>query len=74
MVIDILILAYYKQGLKTIMTTDFSDYINSGVLFLLGEDGLLHFVIFFSKNSYFTKCNHKIYHEELVTIISYFEQ
>ncbi len=33
MVIGVPILAYYKQGLKTIIEIDSYDYISSGVLF-----------------------------------------
>ena len=49
MVTDAPILAHYKQGLKTIVKTDSSDYVSSGVFLQLGEDGLLHHVNFFSK-------------------------
>ena len=45
------ILAHYKQGVRTIVETDSSDYVSSGVLSQLGDDGLLHPVAFFSKNS-----------------------
>ncbi len=50
MVTEALILAHYKQGLKTIVETDSSDYISGGVLSQLEEDGLLHPIAFFSKN------------------------
>ena len=73
MVTEAPILAHYKQGLKTIVETDFSDYVSSGVLLLLGEDGLLHLVAFFSKNLNPTECNYEIYDKELLAIIRYFE-
>ena len=68
------ILAHYKQGLKTIVETDSSDYVSSGVFFQLGEDGLLHPVAFFSKNLNPAKCNYEIYDKELLAIIRCFEQ
>ena len=68
------ILAHYKQVLKTIMETDSSDYVSSGVLFELGKDGLLHPVVFFSKNLNLVECNYEIYDKELLAIIQYFEQ
>ena len=68
------ILAHYKQGVKTIVETDSSDYVSSGVLSQLGDDGLLHPVAFFSKNLNPAKCNYEIYDKELLAIIRCFEQ
>ena len=68
------ILAHYKQGLKTIVETDSSDYVSSGVLFQLGEHELLHLIAFFSKNLNPAKCNYEIYDKELLAIIRCFEQ
>ena len=74
MVTETLILAHYKQGLRKIVETDFSDYISSKVLSPLGKDGLLHPVTFFSKNLNPAECNYKIYDKELLAIIRCFEQ
>ena len=74
MVIEAPILANYKQGVKTMVETDSSDYVNSGVLSQLGDDGLLHLVTFFSKNLNPTECNYEIYDKELLAIIRCFEQ
>ena len=68
------ILAYYKQGVKTIVETDLSDYVSSGVFSQLGDDKLLHSMAFFSKNLNPAKCNYKIYNKDLLAIIRYFEQ
>ena len=73
MVIKALILAYYKQDVKTIVETDSSDYVNSRVLSQLGDDGLLHLIAFFSKNPNPTECNYEIYNKELLAIIKCFE-
>ena len=68
------ILAHYKQGVKTIVETDSSDYVSSGVLSQLGDDELLHPVAFFSKNLNPAECNYEIYDKELLAIIRCFEQ
>ncbi len=69
MVTEVPILAHYKQGLKTIVETDSSDYVSSRVFSQLGEDGLLHPVAFFSKNLNPADYNYKIYDKELLAII-----
>ncbi len=74
MVTKVLILTHYKQGLKTIMETDFSDVVSSEVFSQLGEDGLLYPIAFFSKNLNPAECNYKIYNKKLLAIIWYFEQ
>ena len=63
------ILAYYKQGVKTIVETNSSDYVSSGVFSQLGNDELLHPIAFFSKNLNPAKCNYKSYDKELLAII-----
>ena len=74
MVTKALILAHYKQGVKTIVETDSSDYVSSRVLSQLGDNGLLHPVVFFSKNLNPAECNYEIYDKELLAIIRSFEQ
>ena len=74
MITEVPILAHYKQRLKTIVKTDFFNYINSGNFFQLGEDRLLYLVTFFLKNLNSAKCNYKIYDKELLAIIQYFKQ
>ena len=74
MVTEVPILAHYKQDLRTIVETDSSDYVSSGVLSQLSKDGLLHPVAFFSKNLNHAECNYEIYDKELLAIIQCFEQ
>ena len=74
MVTKVSIFAHYKQDLKTIIKTDSSDYVSSGVFFQLGNDRLLYLVAFFFKNPNLVECNYKIYNKELLTIIRCFEQ
>ena len=66
--------AYYKQGVKTIMETNSSDYVSSGVFSQLGNDELLYLIAFFSNNLNPAECNYKIYDKELLPIIRCFEQ
>ena len=68
-----LILAHYKQGFKTFVETDSSDYVSSEVFSQLGNDGLLHPVVFFSKNLNPAECNYEIYDKELLATIRCFE-
>ena len=74
MVTEAPILVHYKQGVRTIVETDSSDYISSGVLSQLSDDGLLHRVAFFFKNPNLVECNYEIYNKELLAIIRCFEQ
>ena len=74
MVTETPIFAHYIQGLKTIVETNSSNYVSSGVFSQLGEDELLHPVAFFSKNLNPAECNYEIYDKELLAIIRYFEQ
>ena len=69
MVIEVSILVYYKQSLKTIVETDFSNYFSYRVLFQLGKDGLLYPIAFFSKNLNLIESNYTIYDKELLAII-----
>ena len=73
MVIKAPILAHHKQGIKTIVETNSSDYVSSGVLSQLGDNGLLHPIAFFSKNLNPAECNNEIYNKELLAIIRCFE-
>ena len=69
MVTEAPILTHYKQGLKIIMKTDFSDYVNGRVFFQLEKNELLYPVVFFSKNQNPAECNYEIYDKELLAII-----
>ena len=73
MVTKVPILAYYKQGVKTIVETDSSNYISNRVFSQLCDDRLLYPVAFFSKNFNPTECNYEIYDKKLLAIIRCFE-
>ena len=55
------------------METDSSDFISSRIFSQLGNDRLLHLVIFFSKNLNLAEYNYKVYDNELLAIIQDFE-
>ena len=74
MVTKALILAYYKQDIKTILKIDLSDYISSKVFSQLGDDEMLHSKAFFYINLNPAECNYEIYDKELLAIIRCFEQ
>ncbi len=73
MVTEAPIFTHYKQGVKTIVETDSSNYVSSGVLSQLDDDRLLHPVVLFSENLNSSECNYEIYDKELLAIIRYFE-
>lgn len=73
MITKTLILAYYKQSLKTIVKTNLPNYISSRVFFQLGENRLIYLSMFFLKNLNSAKCNYKIDNKELLVIICCFE-
>ena len=68
------ILVHYKQGVKTIVEIDSSNYVGNGVFSQLGDDELLHPIAFFSKNLNPVECNYEIYNKELLAIMRCFEQ
>ena len=51
------------------METDSINHMSNGVFSQLGEDELLHLIMFFSKNLNLVKCNYEIYVKELFAII-----
>ena len=67
-------MGYYKQYIKTIIKTDFSNYISSDIFFQLDKNRLICFIAFFSKNRNLVKYNYKIYNKELLLIIYFLEQ
>ena len=67
------ILAHYKSAVKTIVETNSSNDISSGVLFQLDDNKLLHLVAFSFMNLDSSKYNYEIYDKELLAIIRYFE-
>ena len=69
-----LILHYFDSNKQYFLETDFSDYMNAGVLLQMGEDGLLHPVVYFSRRMVLAECHYKIYDKELLAIIRCFEK
>ena len=68
------VLAHFDRDKKAIVKTDSSDYVSSGILSQIGEDGLLHPVAFLLKKLITAECNYNIYDKELLAIIRCFEE
>lgn len=56
-----LIRDFYEKIIETILEIDSSNYIYHWGFSQLTHDGLLHPVVFFSKNFNLAECNNKIY-------------
>ena len=69
-----LILRHFERDKQCFVETDSSDFVFSGALSQIGDDGLLHPVAFFSKKLIAAECNYEIYNKELLAIIRCFEQ
>ncbi len=64
-----LVLKHFDLIREAILKTDFSNYVNDEVLSQYDDEGILHSVIFYSKNMVFAECNYEIYDKELLIII-----
>ena len=51
------------------MKIDFSNYVNSRVLFQYNDEKVLHLVVFYSRNMISIECNYEIYDKKLLVII-----
>ena len=67
-------LRYFDRDRPAILETDSSDYVNGGVLSQKDDSGVLHPVVFYSKNLLPAECNYEIYDKELLAIIQAFKQ
>ena len=56
------------------MEIDSSNYVNTGILSQLDDEGVLHLVAYFSRKMASVKCNYEIYDKELLAIIWCFEE
>ncbi len=65
----VFVLKHFNSIRKTILKTNFSNYINDEVLFQYDDEDILHSVIFYSKNIISTECNYEIYNKEFLTIV-----
>ena len=68
------ILKHFNPSKQCFVKTNFSDYVNAGVLSQRGKDGLLHFVVYFLQQMTSAECNYKIYDKELLAIICCFKE
>jgi len=63
------VLKHLNSIRKSILKTNFSNYVNDDVLSQYDDEEILHSVIFYNKNMIFAECNYEIYNKELLTII-----
>ncbi len=63
------ILKHFNSIRKTILKTNFLNYVNDEVLSQYDDEDILHSVIFYSKNMILAECNYEIYDKELLIII-----
>ena len=52
------ILRHFDKFKKTILETDFLDYVNDEVLLQYDNEGVLHSIIFYNKNLTSIECNY----------------
>ena len=70
------ILQHFNPGLETVVETDASDYVVSGVLsqYHVGERRILHPVAYYSRRMSPAECNYEIHDKELLAIMSCFSE
>lgn len=69
-----LILKHFNPSKQCFFETNFSDYINAGVLSQIDKDGLLHSITYFLRRMALAECNYEIYNKELLAIICCFKE
>ena len=62
-------LRYYDRSRPAVLETDSSDYVNGSVLSQADDNGVLHPVVFYSKNLLPAEYNYEIYNKELLIIV-----
>ena len=70
--IEILILIHFNFELKTLIKSNFNDYVSIKILFQKERHCLI--CRFFFKTLLSTKCHYKIYDKKLLAIICCFEK
>ena len=68
------ILCHFDLNKQCFIKTDFSDYVNAGVLSQMDEDGLLHPIAYFSRRMAPIEYHYEIYDKELLAIIWCFKE
>ena len=64
-----LILCYFDLTKQCFVETDFSNYVNAGILSQMDEDRFLHPMTYFLRGMAPVKCYYEIYDKELLAII-----
>lgn len=68
------VLKAFDWDKPSILETDSSDYVSSGVLSQRDDEGVLHPIAFYSKKLTATECNYEIYDKELMAIVRCLEE
>lgn len=73
------VLQHFDPGLETVVETDASDYVVSGILSQYHNDPmsgrrLLHPVAFYSRHMTPAECNYEIHDQELLAVMACFEE
>ena len=69
-----LVLKHFDFIKFAVLKTDSLDYVNNNILSQPNDDGLLHFVAFYSKNFDPAKYNYNIYNKEFLVVICALEK
>ena len=69
-----LILCHFDPTKQYFIETDSSDYVNTGMLSQVGDNGLLHPVAYFLKKMAPAECHYEIYDKEFLIIICCFKE
>src|SRR6202021_2866811 len=69
-----LILEHYYPNRESILETDTSDEVVSGILTQKQKDNLWQLVAYYAKTMQLAECNYAIYDKELLAIVKAFEE
>jgi len=68
------VLRHFDRDREVNIETDASDYVSAGVLSQYDDNGVLHWVAYFSKKHSPAKCSYDIYDMKLLAMIKAFEE
>ncbi len=67
-------LSHFDSDKQIIVATDASTYVSAGILSQYDDQGILHYVAFYSKKHTPAECNYERYDRELMAIVRCFEE
>ena len=66
--IEIFMFRHYDRIKQIILKIDFSNYVNTKILFQYDDEKILHFIIFYNRNMISIECNYESYDKKLLII------